>query len=209
MNVTEWSSGLLVGNKSWVTDDRGSTSPNLTFGRYKVKIYNYSAELANVVVLNETIVDLTEDRMFKEIQCKIVNLSPSILVVDYFGQPIPNAEIRIERFSEIKQDWVGITSPLRTDANGVASLPSIGGEYSISIYMQGLLSDIKSFYIDETRVLVFKIDKYITIGGLVLETIQLVVGIALGLLIISLGIALTYKKILQKITKRLLSSEKK
>ena len=209
MNVTEWSSGLLVGNKSWVTDDRGSISLNLTFGRYEVKIYDYSVELGSIVVLNDTIVDLTEDRMFEEIHCKIVNLSPSILVVDYFGQPIPNAEIRIERFSEIKQDWVGITSPLRTDANGVASLPSIGGEYSISIYMQGLLSDIKSFYIDETHVLVFKIDKYITIGGLILETIQLVVGIALGLLIISLGIALTYKKILQKITKRLLGSGKK
>jgi hypothetical protein len=209
MNVTEWSSGLLVGSRTWVTDDRGSTSLNLTFGRYKVKIYNYSAELASMVILNETIVDLTEDRVFEKILCKIVNLSPSILVVDYFGQPIPNAEIRIERFSEIKQDWVGITSPLRTDANGVASLPSIGGEYSISIYMQGLLSDIKSFYIDETRVLVFKIDKYITIGGLTLETIQLVVGIALGLLIISLGIALTYKKIWQKITNRLLGSGKK
>jgi hypothetical protein len=209
VNVTEWSSGLLIRNKSWVTDDRGSTSLNLTFGRYKIKIYNYSAELGNIVALNETIADLTEDRMFEEIHCKIVNLSPSILVVDYFGQPIPNAEIRIERLSEIKQDWIGITSPLRTDANGVASLPSIGGEYSISIYMLGRLSDIKSFYIDETRMLVFKIDKYITIAGLVLETNQLVVGIALGLLVISLIIALTYKKILQKITNRLLGLGKK
>lgn len=209
VNVTEWSSGLLIGNKSWVTDDRGSISLNLTFGRYKIKIYNYSAELGSIVALNDTIVDLTEDRMFEEIHCKIVNLSPSILVVDYFGQPIPNAEIRIERLSEIKQDWIGITSPLRTDANGVASLPSIGGEYSISIYMLGRLSDIKSFYIDETRMLVFKIDKYITIAGLILETNQLVVGIALGLLVISLIIALTYKKILQKITNRLLGLGKK
>ena len=202
VNITEWSGGL-VGDKTWITDYQGSVSVNLTFGRYEIKVYSYNAELGSLVILNETIVDLTEDELFKPIYCKIVNLSPSVLVVDYFGQPIPNAEVKVERFSEIEQKWVKIASPQRfTDSNGIALLPSIGGDYSISIYVLGQPSAIKSSYISATTMLVFKIDKYTTIGGLVIETSQLVVCIALGLLIISLGIFLAYKKMLQKIAKK-------
>ena len=164
-------------------------------------MYNYSADFDSPVILNETTVDLTEDRMFKKIYCKTANLSPSILVVDYFGNPIPGAEIRIERFSEIEQRWVEIT-PRKTDSNGVASLPSTGGDYLISVYVMGQLSGIKSIYIDRTSMLAFKIDKYTAIAGLVIETTQLVVCIALGLLILSIGVILTYKKILLRITKK-------
>lgn len=208
VNVTEWSSEVPVGNK--VTNDYASVSLNLTFGKYKVKVYNYSAELNSTVLLNETVVDAAEnltedspkDKFFETIHCRIANLSPSVLVVDYFGQPIPNAEVQIERFSEIEQKWVKIAPTRRTDSNGIAILPNTGGDYSLSIYILGHLSNTKSYYISGTSVLTFKIDKYATIGGLILETSQLVVYIALGLLIISLGIALTYKKVLQKFTKK-------
>lgn len=202
VNVTEWSSELLVGNKLWLTDNWASVSLDLTFGRYRLKVYNYSAELDRLVVLNESIIDLTENRQFEKIHCKIVNLSPSILVVDYFGQPISNAEIKIERFSEIKHEWVEITPSRRTDSNGVASLPSLGGDYSISIYVLGQLGGIEPLYIDATNMFVFKMDKYTAIGGIVIETSQLVVYIALSSLIISLGIVFTYKKILRKTTKK-------
>jgi hypothetical protein len=199
VNVTEWSSGLLVGNM--VTDNWASISLNLTFGRYELKVYTNSAELDGTVILNETTVDLTEDKLFELVHCRIANLSPSVLVVDYFGQPIPNAEVKVERLSEIRQKWIEITPHQRTDSNGVALLPCVGGDYSISIYVTGQLSNIKSLYIDETGTFIFKIDKYITIAGLVVEASQLIVCIVLGLLIISLGIFLTYKKILHWITK--------
>mgnify|MGYP001147212716 CR=1 FL=1 len=89
-----------------------------------------------------------------------------------------------------------------TDSNGVASLPSIGGDYSISVYVLGQLCGIKSFHIDKASMLTFKTDKYVAIDGFVVETSQLVVCIALGLLIISLVIALTYKRILQRVMKK-------
>lgn len=191
---------LLVGNNE--TDNSGSVLLKLTFGRYEIKVYNNSAEIGSLVLLNETIVDLTEKEQFEPIYCRTVNISPSVLVVDYFGQPIPSAEIKIERFSEIEQRWVEIMPSQRTDSSGVASLPSIGGDYSISIYVSGQISAIDSFHIDSSNMLVFKIDRFITIGGLVLETSQLTAFIALGLLIISLVIVLTYKKILQRIKKK-------
>ena len=200
VNVTEWSSGHLVGNS--VTNEWASVSLNLTFGRYILQVYNYDAELDSMIVLNKTIVDLTEDRMFEIIHCRIANVSPSVLVVDYFGQPIPNAEIKIERLSEVKQEWIEAMPSQRTDSNGVALLPSIGGDYSISIFVAGQLCGVKSVYIDDSRMLIFKIDKYVTIGGLVIETNQLAVCIALGLLTIAIGIILAYKKILPKIMKK-------
>jgi hypothetical protein len=196
VNVTEWTSGILIGN-TWKTNNLASLSLNLTFGRYNVKVYNNSAELGNLVVLNETIVDLTEDNLFEIIHCRIANLSSSVLVVDYFGKPIPNAKVEVERFSELENKWVEIT-PCYTDSNGVASLPNIGGDYSISIDVSGQISAIKTAHIDEPTMLAFKIDKYVAVGGLIIETAQIAVYVALGLFIVSLGILLIYKKILQK-----------
>lgn len=203
VNVTEWSSELLAGDRTWTTDNFGSLSLNLTFGRYKIKAYNYSAEIDRLVIINETIIDLTENKPFEKIICNIVNLSPSVLVVDYFGQPIANAEVEVERFSEIDQEWIQVTPFRRTDSSGIASLPSIGGDYSISVYVLGQLSGIKSLRIDETSTLVFKIDKYTLVGGLfMLETSQLLVSIVIVLLIISMSLILTYKKIWHKTTKK-------
>jgi 5-hydroxyisourate hydrolase-like protein (transthyretin family) len=191
VEVYERSSRILM--QSGTTNDRGSVAFNLTFGRYRVVVYGYSEELKRRVILNETVVDLIEDRSFLSIHCKVFNVTSSVKVVDYFGQPIPDAVIGLER--KVDQEWVKIEPIRKTDAYGVASMPKIGGDYRISVYVAGDLCETRTVYLGETRVFLFKADKYTMVGGYPVETSRLIAYISLGLLIALLGLALSYRRL--------------
>jgi len=198
VEVYEWGSQVLVG--SGATNDRGGISFNCSFGKYKIRVHTYSDELKRRVVLNETVTGLTEDPTSLMIHSKIFNIRPSVKVVDYFGQPIPNAMVEVER--KIDHDWVKVDPLRKTDSFGGTSLPTIGGEYRISMYVSGELCETRTLYLDETRVVVFKTDKYIVIGGNPIGTSQLTTYISMILLVAVLGLALTYRKLSQIILRK-------
>ena len=198
VEVYEWSSRILV--QSGTTNDQGSAAFNCTFGRYRVIVYGYSEELKRRIILNETLVDLIEDELFLLIHCKIFNVTPSVKVVDYFGQSIPDAMIELER--KIDQDWVRIEPVRKTDAYGVASMPKIGGDYRISVYVAGDLCETRTLYLDETKVLLFKMDKYAMVSGYLIETSRLIAYVLLSLLIAFLGLALSYRRLWQIIIRK-------
>jgi len=198
VEVYEWSSWILV--HSGTTNDQGSAAFNCTAGRYRVIVYGYSEELKRRIILNETIVDLIEDELFLLIHCKIFNVNPSVKVVDYFGQPIHDALIELER--KIDQEWTKIEPVRKTDAYGVSLMPKIGGDYRISVYVAGDLCETRTLYLDETKVLLFKIDKYTMVSGYPIETNRLTAYITLTLLITFLGLALSYKRLWQMIIRK-------
>ncbi|MFQ6081108.1 MAG: hypothetical protein ACE5OW_05525 [Candidatus Bathyarchaeia archaeon] len=198
VEVYEWSSRILV--QSGTTNDRGSAAFNCTFGRYRVMVYGYSEELKRRITLNETVVDLIEDPSFLLIRCKIFNVTPSVKVVDYFGQPIPDAVIELER--KFDQEWVKIEPARKTDVYGVASMPKIGGDYRISVYVAGDLCETRTLYLGETKVLLFKTDKYAMVSGYPVETSRLIAYISLILLVAVLGLALSRRRLWQMIIRR-------
>jgi len=199
VEVYEWG-GSQVLVRSGTTNDRGSISFNGTFGKYKIRVYTYSEELKRRVVLNETITGLTEDQMSFTIYCKISNIKPSVKVVDYFGQPVPNAVIEVER--KIDQDWMKVDPSRKTDSFGVTSLPKIGGEYQISVYILEELCETRTLYLDETRMVIFKTDKYVLVSGNPIRTSQLTTYGSLSLLVAVLGLALTYRRLSQIILRK-------
>jgi len=198
VEVYEWDSQVLV--QSEATNEQGSISFNCTFGKYKIRVHTYSEELKRRVVLNETVTGLTVDQMSLMIYCKISNIKPSVKVVDYLGQPVPNAVIEVER--KIDQDWVKVDPPRKTDSFGVTSLPKIGGDYQISVNVLEDLCETRTLYLDETRVVVFKTDRYIVVGRNPIRTSQLTTYISLSLLVAVLGLALTYRKLSQIILRK-------
>jgi len=198
VEVYEWSGRILV--HSGTTNDLGSAAFNCTAGRYRVMVYGYSEELKRRIILNETVVDLIEDELSLLIHCKIFNITASVKVVDYFGQPIPEAMIELER--KIDQEWTKIEPVRKTDAYGVASMPKIGGDYRISLYVAGDLCETRTLYLDETKVLLFKVDKYAMVSGYPIETSRLTAYISLTLLIAFLGLALSYKRLWQIIIRK-------
>jgi hypothetical protein len=179
----EWSSQRVTG--SGTTNDLGSLTISCTFGRYKIRVYDQQSG----ILLNETVTDLIEDKSFLVIHCKISNLDFSVVVKDYFGHPIQNAMVKIER------NGVEIGS-LETVSNGTVSLHGIiGGNYRISVYVTGKLCETRNLYIDETKVVVFKVYRFVMIGGYSLEITQLVTLISLGIILLLFVLVLTFRRL--------------
>ncbi|NIW18463.1 hypothetical protein GWN28_08770, partial [candidate division KSB1 bacterium] len=135
-----------------ITDDQGNVNLSAKFGRYEVNVYNYSAVLEREVVLKETTINLTKDGMSVEIHCSIFNVSLSVEALDYFGQPIPNALVEVER--KFGQEWVKIDS-LPTEFDGFARFAPlrglVGGDIRVSVYVAGKLSGTKHLYLDGSK----------------------------------------------------------
>jgi hypothetical protein len=185
VEVYEWSSGVAEPVQSETTDDSGNAVFHFTFGRYKIWVYNEE----HTIVLNKTVVDLTEDQMFFVIHCKIFNLDLSVIVKDYFGQPISNALVEVER------EDVSI-SPQKTGSNGIASFPNVtGGDCQISVSLMGTVSETRTLYLDETKVTVFKLEKFVVVGGFLLEVTHLIAYISLGIVITVFALALIYRRL--------------
>ncbi|MFH0896832.1 MAG: hypothetical protein V1850_02130 [Candidatus Bathyarchaeota archaeon] len=187
--VYEPSSGSSIGAPK-VTSSSGSTSFRLSLGRYKVSVFNYSVELGSDVVLNESTIDLIEDRFFL-VHCRILNVDLSIRVVDYFGQLMPNAAVEVERYG------VKIGAAQKIGSDGVILLQKvIGGDYRISVYLGGTLAGIQTFHVDRSMEILFRLGGYVVIGGYPLGISQLITLISISLVSISL--------VLLKVRKRLL-----
>lgn len=184
--VYEWSSGVAEPVQSETTDDLGSAVFHLTFGRYKIWVYNED----HTIILNKTVVDLTVDQLFSVVHCKIFNMDLSVIVKDYFGNPISNALVEVER------EGVSIISPQKTGSKGTASFYDItGGDCQISVSVMGKVYGTRTLFLDETKVVVFKLEKFVVVGGYPLEVIQLITYVSLGIVIALFALALIYRRL--------------
>jgi protocatechuate 3,4-dioxygenase beta subunit len=200
VNVSEWSTWLPQGSKT--TDQSGSVDFFITFGKYKVSVSNYSVELKRVVVINETIIDLTEEKQWMLIYCKLLNLDLTVKVVDYFGHPIPNALVKIKRENVEMKD-------LTTGSSGTATLEGIiGGEYQVSVYIRGKLCGTMSQSVDASKEMVCKIDGCVVIGGYPMETSQFITLVLLSLLVGAFGLTLLRRKLPRMMKKEKTPSKK-
>jgi len=181
--------------ESRVTNETGSAVFHLPLGRYKVSVLNQSQKLG-WVSLNETVLDLFEEEQFLLFYCKLLDLNLSVAVVDFFGSPFPNVLVRVER------EGVEVESP-STGSDGRVSLHDlIGGGYSISIYLGEVVLGVETLRLDASKEIVFKVDKYVVVGGNPMETSQLITLISVGSVILLVVLALKYKKIWQIISGR-------
>ena len=181
----EWSSGVAEPVQSETTDNVGKAVFHLTFGRYKIWVYDDD----HAIVLNKTVVNMIEDQLFFTVDCKIFNLDLSVTVKDYFGHPIPNALVNFER------EGVSVSSH-ETGSKGIASFPNVtGGNCQISVSLMGKISETRTLYLDATKAIVFKLEKFVVVGGYPLETTQLIAYVSLGIVIALFASALIYRRL--------------
>jgi len=192
VSVYEWSSGVAEPVQSETTNDLGSAVFDCTFGRYKIWVYNED----HTIILNKTVVDLTEDQLFFVVNCKIFNVDLSVIVKDYFGHPISNAVVEVER------DDVSVSSQ-KTGSNGIASFINVtGGDCQIYVSLMKKLCETRTLYLDETKVIVFKLEKFVVVSGYLLEVTQLIAYVSLGIVVALSALALTYRRLrIRKIPK--------
>ncbi len=185
VEVYEWSSGVAEPVQSETTDDLGSAVFHLMFGRYKVWVYNED----RTIILNKTVVDLTEDQLFFVVHCKIFNVDLSVIVEDYFGQPVSNALV------EVRRDNGSVFSP-ETVSKGTYSFYNLtGGDCQISVSVIDTVSETRTLYLDEAKVVVFKLEKIVVVGGFLLEVTQLIAYVSLGIVIVLFALALIYRRL--------------
>ncbi len=144
------------------TDQSGNATLNCVIGIYRVKVYS------NGILLKETTIELFDENT-TTIHCTLYNLPIYIKVVDYFGQPIPNANVTLER------NGIKINSK-HTGNNGIADFTEIGGNLTIKVYLGNQDQPALTFTCSvteargETNPIKATLRNYVILAGLLMET---------------------------------------
>jgi len=164
------------------TDSNGIVAfRNATLGEYDVEIHDSTGK-----ELNRTTVDLFQDQNVT-VNCNLFGLNISVTVTDYFGQPFANTNITLQGNG---------SEPVsqRTQANGVVTFDNlVGDSFSISVYLsdQGPPTVVESLHVDGSTTVPIKINRYVLLAGLPVETSQLAIAVIIVLsvlLILSLEV---------------------
>jgi 5-hydroxyisourate hydrolase-like protein (transthyretin family) len=180
----EWSSGINEALESKLTDSQGNASFVLTVGRYRLRFFRGSE------FLNEVTVDLTQDQLSVVVKIDIYNIDLHVVVVDYFGQPIPNVSVEFQR--KVDSNYQIVTTQT-TGADGTARFDGVvGGDSLLQVSLAGKLIMSQSLYLDESsEQVVFKLGTYVSILGFIMDasvfvTIALVLILAVAFLVVSM-----------------------
>ncbi len=171
VELVELSNGLFY---SATTDGSGAAFVQPTFGRYRLRIYEENA------LLKETNLQVF-DNSDQQIRCTLYGIQLSVSVVDFFGAPIPNANVTLNG---------PVKASAYTQGNGVATFDNIiGGNMQIIAQAQGMqeASQALTTDVNESTTVQIKMDKYISLGGLLLQAstfITIIVVVVITLLFV-------------------------
>mgnify|MGYP005831201575 CR=1 FL=1 len=156
VKVQELMGGLRYENN---TDAEGIIVFNCAFGKYTVEIYDTDG-----IKLNGTTVNLFQNQNVSVV-CKLYGLTVSFRIVDYFGQPISNANVTLLRGN-------AALSSILTQANGIATFSNItGGLLQVSTYVFDQTSNVvKVFYIDASSTIEIRLEEYVILAGFLVNT---------------------------------------
>jgi hypothetical protein len=153
---------LLGGRYYSRTTANGAVSLNCPFGKYTVMV------LIKGVTVNETTVSLNETSVNLPIVCSFYGFDVSVQAVDYFGQPIPNVNVTLQR-SEWRDSRLAGGDGLATFGN------TFGGDLNVTIRLAGQSepSVVSSVSVDNSTPIEIKIDRYVLLAGMMVEASQL------------------------------------
>ena len=156
IELFEVTSGLF---SSAVTDVSGTVTLEVTFGRYKLRVYK------DDIFLNETVIDVFSDKQ-SEIHCSLYNIQVSVQVIDYFKQPIPNINVMLQG------SGIGTLSDT-TQSNGVTTFNNvIGGSMQVIAYPEGMEISYEAMdlQIEEPTTINIQLSKFVLIGPFLVES---------------------------------------
>jgi 5-hydroxyisourate hydrolase-like protein (transthyretin family) len=184
VSAYEWSSGINEALEPKLTDSQGNASFALAVGRYRLRFSKDS------VFVNEVTVDLTQDQLPVVVKIDIYNIDLFVVVVDYFGQPIPNVSVEFQRKVDSNYQTVATQT---TGADGTANFEEvIGGDSLLQVSLADKLIMSQSLYLDESpEQVMFKLGTYVSIFGFIVDasvfvTIVLVLILVVAFLVVSM-----------------------
>lgn len=173
VELVEISNGLSY---SATTNSNGVANTHATFGTYRLRIYKDSALVSESTL---QVFNASE----KQIRCTLYGIDVSVSVVDLFGSPISNADVTINGAQ---------TAQATTASDGKVTFSSIiGGNMQIIAEVQGISGASQAITVNanEPTTVQVKLDKYISVGGILLQasiltTIVIILAIAMVFIIV-------------------------
>jgi len=166
------------------TNSSGKVAFSFIFGKYVVGVYDVDG-----IKVNETTVNLFQNQN-ASILCKLYGLDVSIKVVDYFGQPISNMHVILQR--------EGMTArSSETQANGTATFNGVtGGTFQVTVYMTDPAQPCveEGFLVDKSTTIQVKLDKYVMLVGSLVETSQFAIVLPIVLTLVFVAVTEVYRR---------------
>jgi hypothetical protein len=156
IELVEVTSGLFHGA---TTDATGKVTLEVTFGKYRLRVYT-----DNNILLNETVVEVFSDTE-SEIRCSLYNIKVSVAVVDYFKQPISGVNVILHGPGREARSAATQTDGTITFSN------VIGGDIQIIAYSDGMEDSYEAvtMLIEEPTTVQIQLAKYVLIGPFLIE----------------------------------------
>ncbi len=185
IELVELTNGLFY---SATTDNSGSVTTQVTFGMYRARFYE------NDILINQTNISVFGETQ-QEIQCTLYDIQVKIKIVDFFGNPISDANVTLngpstEHFSVI------------TKGDGTAVFNNvIGGDMQIVAFPSGAQNNYQAMTltINQPTSVQIKIDRYVALGSLLIPVSSL---FAILVIIIAIIILVIVEIVRLKIVKR-------
>jgi hypothetical protein len=173
------------GSYANATTASGNATFSATFGVYKIRLYNKEG----TIVLNETYYSLVNASAFFIVRSSIYLANLSVKVLDYFGQPIPNVKVTVER-----EAVTPIT--VNTDGNGVAFFSGIiGGDCFVSVYTGGdTPTGTANVFVKESTATTVTLGNYVSVFGLIIDTSQFAVLLTFIVFIVFFVLLMLYRR---------------
>ncbi len=171
IDLVELTTGLFY---TATTDHSGSAIVTVTFGDYSVQVYD-----SDNIMINQTNIQAFANSQ-QQITCTLYGIKVSVSVVDFFGNPIQNANVTLngpatERFS------------INTNDDGTAVFNNVvGGDMQIVAFAPGAQKDYQAvtLTVDQPTSVQMKIDKFVTLGSLILPVSLLIAIITIVVAIV-------------------------
>jgi len=187
IRVYEWASGVTTPVQSAETSLTGDAFFSLPFGRYILKAYKGGD------FITETVMDLGEPLAFT-FNLRALNVDVTVFVFDYFGQPIANAEVKIER--RIDQEFVLVSSQFSGSSGSAQFVSIVGGESRLSVYVAGKLAGVQTQFLSSgSDEVAFRIGEYIAVLGFPIASGAFALVVFAVIIIITIALVLARKRV--------------
>ena len=180
IELVELTNGLFYTS---TTDSSGSAIVPVTFGMYRLQVYQ------NSILLNKTTVQAFSDSQY-QIRCTLYGIQVTVSVVDYFSQPISNANVTVNGPSSERLSAM-------TPSDGTTTFNDVvGGNLQIVAYPRGAESNYQAvtLTVDRPTSVQIKMDGYVVFGPFLIQTSALLTIIIVIVAIILLVAVEVYRR---------------
>jgi len=172
IQLVEITNGLFY---TATTDSSGSATAPVTFGMYRLQIYQ------NSILLNQTTIQAFSSSQYN-IRCTLYGIQVTVKVVDYFGSPISNVNVTVNGPSTERLS-------AKTPGDGTATFNNIvGGNLQIVAFAQGAENSYQAvaLTVDQPTSVQIKMDGFIAFGSFLMPTSALLTVIIILVAVILL-----------------------